>query len=84
MFIRALRLRTLAVGLESRKLGHRIGVVGVCREVGGRGGGGVGGEGEAGGLGGKGRGGGRKKKQGTITSLILLSVSFLFFFARKS
>ena len=42
MFIRALRLRTLAVGLESRKLGHRIGVVGGCREVGGLGGGGVG------------------------------------------
>ena len=78
MFIRALCLRTLAVGLESRKLGHRIGVVGGCREIGGGGGGGRGGGRW---IGGKGRGGGRKKKRGTVTSLILLSVSFLFFFA---
>ena len=53
MFIRALCLRTLAVGLESRKLGHRIGVVGGCREIGGGGGGGRGGGRW---IGGKGRG----------------------------
>ena len=37
MFIRALRLKTFAVGLESRKLGHRIGVVGGVEGLGGKG-----------------------------------------------